>query len=750
MANNMESSWTGGAGTSGPNLVVDPYCVSAGEICTGKSIVKRVLVGRENYVTWRKAMELALSGRSQLGFVRGEYSRPEDPVMLARWQRCNDIVMSWIISSVSEGIGEHVMRCKDVMAAWESLKVRYGGTNLARKSVLITEISNCVQGDSDVGTYFDKLSKYWEDLDSIKKIRSCTVLDHCACCQETENEVREERVVRFLIGLNDSFGVVRSNIFAKDEVPNIDKVYEIISQEEAQRNAKRGVSNEASALYGAGINNNNNYGVQGRINNNAKAGNGAGRGKPKIQCSYCKMLGHTKEYCYKLIGYPSGWKRDETRGGKYFNANNVSVNNDAIVSSEKSGSPFSSEQMEQVSQLLSFFKSGNVLSASSNQMAGIVHSAAFVREGECWMIDSGATCHFAKNADLLKDISPLKYKCIVKLPNGVSIPVRASGVCYLNRNLVLRDVLLVPEFTVNLISVSKLLSDNECEVKFTRSGCIVQDRLHKNMLRTDTPEEGLFITRMIPQVQACSVNSVSKDVVRNKSVNELELWHSRLGHASINVVSDFLRGYNKAVPNKSIDCMICPQAKQSRLPFFLSNHVSSELFELVHGDVWGPFHVETMGSYKYFLTLVDDLSRATWVYLMHTKSEVITHVKNFVKMIDTQFKGKIKTLRTDNGGEFINHQIEEFLQSIGCLQQSSCPYTPQQNGIAERKHRHLLEITRALLLQAGLPKCFWGDGVLTATHIINRLPSKVLKGKTPWEMLFQKSAPIDHLRVFGC
>lgn len=123
MADRVESSSSGGTRVSEPNLVMDPYYVNVGEVCTGKSIVKKVLIGGENYVSWRKAMELALSGRSQLGFVRGEYSRPEDPVMLARWQRCNDIVMSWIISSVADGIGEHVMRCRDAMTAWNSLKI---------------------------------------------------------------------------------------------------------------------------------------------------------------------------------------------------------------------------------------------------------------------------------------------------------------------------------------------------------------------------------------------------------------------------------------------------------------------------------------------------------------------------------------------------------------------------------------------------------------------------------------------------
>lgn len=106
--------------------------------------------------------------------------------------------------------------------------------------------------------------------------------------------------------------------------------------------------------------------------------------------------------------------------------------------------------------------------------------------------------------------------------------------------------------------------------------------------------------------------------------------------------------------------------------------------------------------------------------------------------------------RSDNGKEFLCNALTEFLKSVGCIHQRSCPYTPQQNGVVERKHHHLLNVARAIMLQAHMPKSFWGDSILVATHIINKLPSAVLQGKSPWEILFQCAAPIDHLRVFGC
>ena len=107
-------------------------------------------------------------------------------------------------------------------------------------------------------------------------------------------------------------------------------------------------------------------------------------------------------------------------------------------------------------------------------------------------------------------------------------------------------------------------------------------------------------------------------------------------------------------------------------------------------------------------------------------------------------------LRSDNGCEFFNSQVSALLTTLGILHQSSCTYTPQQNGIVERKHRHILEMARSLRFQSYLPLKFWGECVLTSVYLINRIPSKILKGKTPHELLYNTLPSLDHIRVFGC
>jgi hypothetical protein len=133
---------------------------------------------------------------------------------------------------------------------------------------------------------------------------------------------------------------------------------------------------------------------------------------------------------------------------------------------------------------------------------------------------------------------------------------------------------------------------------------------------------------------------------------------------------------------------------------------------------------------------------------MRHKNEAQSLLKKFFRFVRTQFESHIKTFQSDNGGEFTS--LRSFFQDHGVVFQHSCVYTPQQNGVVERKHRHILQVARALKFQAHLPTLFWGECALTAVHIINRLPSPVLSLKTPFELLFSKQPSFSHLRVFGC
>ncbi|XP_075079228.1 uncharacterized protein LOC142164710 [Nicotiana tabacum] len=191
-------------------------------------------------------------------------------------------------------------------------------------------------------------------------------------------------------------------------------------------------------------------------------------------------------------------------------------------------------------------------------------------------------------------------------------------------------------------------------------------------------------------------------------------------------------------------------ARQTRAPFPTSTSRSLHAFDLIHIDVWGPYKIATHNGMKYFLTLVDDFTRWTWVFLMRLKSDVIFLFKNFISMIKIQFGKQIKMFRSDNGSEFFNSACSDLFQMHGIVHQSSCPYTPQQNGVVERRYRHILETARAIIFQGHLPIRYWGHCIDAALYIINRIPSSVLGHKSPYELLLGKPPSLTHLKVVGC
>lgn len=177
----------------------------------------------------------------------------------------------------------------------------------------------------------------------------------------------------------------------------------------------------------------------------------------------------------------------------------------------------------------------------------------------------------------------------------------------------------------------------------------------------------------------------------------------------------------------------------------------SSLFELIHIDTWGPYYTPAYDGFRYFLTIVDDYTRATWTHLMGAKSNAFDLLQSFITLVETQFQTKVKVVRSDNALE-LGSSLRgiQYFSSKGIIHQTSCPYTPQQNGVVERKHKHLLETSRALLFQSHLPIRFWGDCLLTATYLINRFPSPILNNQSPFELFYNKAPLYSHLKAFRC
>ena len=199
-------------------------------------------------------------------------------------------------------------------------------------------------------------------------------------------------------------------------------------------------------------------------------------------------------------------------------------------------------------------------------------------------------------------------------------------------------------------------------------------------------------------------------------------------------------------------CSGCVAGKMHRKPFPAVGEIrSSQKLRLVHSDVCGPMHTESIGGAKYFLTFIDDYTRCCSVYFMKHKSEVFDKFKEFEAVTTNDNGKKIGTLQTDNGGEYMSTEFHDYLKEKGIRHELTVPDSPQQNGVAERMNQTLIESARLMIRHAGLPNTYWAEAISTAAYVRNQMPMTAIKeNKTPYERWYGRKPDVSHLRVFGC
>ncbi|KAI3730698.1 hypothetical protein L1987_61872 [Smallanthus sonchifolius] len=702
------------------------------------TVVNIKLKGTENYTVWANAMKLFLQAKNKLGFIDGNCKKSTDNEVLAlQWERCNSVVLTWILNSVSDELYVGQVYSKLASEVWTDLRETYDKVDGSVVFNLYQKINSVSQNGTSVSEYYHKLNTMWKQFDAIVQLPSCV----CNASKAFNDFNQLIKLMQFLMGLDDIYQPVRTSLLTQDPLPTIKTAFSIISREESHRGSFTSSKSPNVGFVSK---------TKQFFDNKKKIFKGP---NPNLKCTHCSKLGHTVEKCFELVGFPQGYKFKAGQGSNQVNKNGVSNNTSNSASASIPTTPLSSDQITKLLSLLNERTvedpqgsnvGGTILSSFSANcfskcVYGISSESNSVASG--WVIDSGANQHMImSDKNLLNQIDVSDFNITVKHPNGTNAKVTKIGCLKITDQVILSDVFVVPEYYVNLMSVYKLTRDNKLCVVFDEHQCSIQDLYTKKTLVTGSQIDGLYL---------CGDVSNSSKVCFN-SFNVSDLWHSRLGHPSEHVLTVLKNRLKIEKIGHIMPCDVCHRAKQHREPFPLSDHKSSAVGELVHLDVWGPYKVQSREGYKYFLTIVDDYTRSVWVYLLKNKSEVFFSIEIFCTMIKTQFDRHVKVFRSDNGTEFVNNQMSDFVKKNGIIHQTSCAHTPQQNDIVERKHRHLLNVARTLLFQSGVPLGFWSDCVLTAAYLINRTPSSILNGKSPYELMFNFQPSLNHLRVFGC
>jgi len=232
-------------------------------------------------------------------------------------------------------------------------------------------------------------------------------------------------------------------------------------------------------------------------------------------------------------------------------------------------------------------------------------------------------------------------------------------------------------------------------------------------------------------------------------------WHQRFGHIHFAALrkmgrEELVRGL-PVIDQVQQVCDACLAGKQRRAPFpQKALWRSTEPLQLLHGDICGPITPATPSGNKYFLLLVDDYSRFMWISLLPSKDAAATAIKNIQAAAERKSGKKLLMLRTDRGGEFTATDFINYCAQLGVRRQLTAPYTPQQNGVVERRNQTVAGTARSMMKAKSLPGVFWGEAVTTSVYLLNRSTCKAIGGRTPYELWNGRTPSVQHLRTFGC
>lgn len=373
----------------------------------------------------------------------------------------------------------------------------------------------------------------------------------------------------------------------------------------------------------------------------------------------------------------------------------------------------------------------NLVEKKDDEIAFMVSSDEIVNDCEIlqFVVDSGATNHLisSKYGFLLENSEEVYHKIsVAKI--GESIIARKKGELHVQtidgKFIKLENVLECENLSKNLLSV-KRIEEKDFQIVFEKKKIAIKRN-------GETVSEGELCGNLYV------INFYMKIKEVNLTVKNETLLHRRMGHSSKFPSSEF--------------CEVCTQGKQTRQPFKRINEdkKAKRILEVISSDVCGPITPATHDGKRYFCTFIDNFSHFGMCYLLETKSEVLTKFKTYASMIEAKFHKKIERLRCDNGGEYSSKEFKNFCMERGIKIQYTIPYNPEQNGVAERYNRSIMEKARCLIFDANIDKKFWGEAVRTSVYLLNRIPTSMLPETTPAEIWYNCKPNMEKIKVFGC
>ena len=646
-----------------------------------------------NYGTWSRRIKALLLSKELYEVVTG---KEDDKARSNQALGLLQLYLSDYYLSMADD-------CATAKALWDKLNNTFKATSNARRLTLKQQLNNTVKDPSETMTqYVAKIKELASMLDAIG------------------HKVEDSEIaLPLLAGLPPEYSTLRTIIGIRKDPVTVDELLPMLLQQEQDILTQQKAAVPVYGMQhgrrqqhrGSHHNRHPNRAVQQQTQQQSQQHRGSSKqAVNRPDCLYCGRTGHWQSECRIRLA-------DERRHGPRRHA-------------------------------VAFGASAQTTSSASSD----------------WVVDSGASTHLSPHRSLFYNYKSMKSSTAVTFVNGQQAAAAGEGEVSLCIQLsdrveqvLLKNVLHVPDATINLFSTRQVINSGG-QVKFLANKCIVSMG-GSIFLEGVSQQDGLTVIKPIkhPSVKQQPAIAMTATAASKQTP---ELWHRRFGHLGYNnlfqlVDKQMVDGI--AVSAQSIKaqqeqqplCQACTLGKQRRLPFPKSDSKGSGPLELVHMDVCGPMQVTSDGGAKYLATFTDDYSRLSEVKPLQQKSDVAAAVRTTIARWETQTGRRLKAVRTDRGTEYVNTELTTYFQDRGITHSTTAPYTPEQNGVAERFNRTLMEKVRPMLFDAKLEDFNWVQAALTATYIKNRSPSSHRPTQTPWELFYDSKPDVSGMRVFG-
>ncbi|CAL1351945.1 unnamed protein product [Linum trigynum] len=750
-----------------------------------------------NFALWEFQFRVFVEGRGMLGILDGTTPepRPTFPASeIDQWNQRDARVRSWLLDCVDPSTCLSLRQFTTSHAMMQHLKATYSTVNIARQFEVQMALARLEQGDQSVTDYFNAAQELWTEQDII-----AAALRPQSISADALAERRQNILMGFLMRLRPEFETVRSTLLNQADL-KFDGMLGVLIREETRMRTQA----QLDVRPGAGET------IFAASQGSAYAADRLQfqRRTPvsELECHHCHERGHLKKHCRgwnfcvycKRTGHivldcrtrqrhearvtggmaaappgrnppatgsssrPYNGPSDRPYNGHAERPYNRPVDRSynshsdrpaylTAASSSGSGSLSASDVEQMVNAALQ-----RSLPTAINAAFATLHGS--IGKKPPWLLDSACFNHMTHDSSCLTNLEPVRDLSL-RVANGNQLQVKGVGIMN-DSKLNLPHTLHVPHLVPNLVSVGQLTEEG-CSVLFAPSGCFIQDLKTGRQIGKGSKRGRIFHLEEFRGDSSSSPISSSLDrsvhspvsCFSSQSNNAWDLWHSRLEHPHSSrlamMFKQSLLGKNTVSIPAQHSCTSCVEAKTVSRSFPSSDTVIDQPFHLIHTDLWGPSTVISRHGFRYFALFIDHATRFTWVYFLRLKSELRSVATEFLKMINTQFDRPVKIVRSDPGGEFSSIPLHEVYRALGILSQKSCPGVSQQNGLVERKNRHVLDLTRALLLASNVPSRFWPEAVATAVRLINYQITPILHNVSPFYALYHKHPDYSRLRVFG-